>query len=90
MAEKFRVREPGKYALLNPETGLHECPGLDDRYAPHHPLVKAHPWAFATDVELAAKVAEDRSVTAVRIADAEPVEFAVEVPTPGRRGGRRA
>jgi hypothetical protein len=27
VAEKLRVREPGKHALLNPVTGLHESPG---------------------------------------------------------------
>jgi hypothetical protein len=89
VADKLRVREPGKYALLNPVTGLHESPGLDDRFGPDHPLVKAHRWAFASDMELAAKAEEDRTVTAVRISDLAPVETTEATPGQVTRRTRR-
>ena len=73
----LRVREPGKHALLNPETGLHETPRADAQYAPDHPLVKAHAWAFATDDEIAADKEAERNVTSVPI---EPVEQATSAP----------
>jgi hypothetical protein len=87
--DHLRVREPGKHALLNPETGLHESPGMDDRFAPNHPLVKAHRWAFASDAELADKAESDRKVTAVRVADAEPVETTEATPGQVTRRTRR-
>jgi hypothetical protein len=85
--DHLRVRAPGKHALLNPETGLHESPGIDDRFAPNHPLVKAHRWAFGTDAEIAAEVAEAQAVTSVRIAD---VEQATAAPGEKRATRRRS
>jgi hypothetical protein len=87
--DHLRVREPGKHALLNPETGLHESPGMDDRFAPSHPLVKAHRWAFASDAELAAKAEADRTITAVSIVDASPVETTEAAPGQVTRQTRR-
>jgi hypothetical protein len=78
MAEYLRVREPGKHALLNPETGLHETPKGDTQFAADHPLVKAHPWAFGTEEEIAAEREAARNVTSVPIEP--PVEQATRAP----------
>jgi hypothetical protein len=89
VAEKLRVREPGKHALLNPVTGLHESPGLDDRFDVDHPLVKAFRWAFATEAEIAAQAEVDRTITAVSIVDASPVETTEATPGQVTRRTRR-
>jgi hypothetical protein len=89
MAEKLRIREPGAHVLRNPVTALWERPGLDDRFDEDHPLVKSHRWAFATDAELAEKAEDDRNVTAVRIADAQPVETTEATPGQVTRRTRR-
>jgi hypothetical protein len=89
VAEKLRIREPGKHALLNPETLNHESPGIDDRFDADHPLVKAHGWAFATEAEIAAKVDDDRHVTAVSVVDASPVETTEAAPGQVTRRTRR-
>jgi hypothetical protein len=89
VAEKLRIREPGKHALLNPITGLHESPGLNDRFDADHPLVKAHGWAFATEAEIAAQAEVDRTITAVRVVDAEPVETTEATPGQVTRRTRR-
>jgi hypothetical protein len=88
-SDHLRVRDPGKHALLNPVTHLHESPGVDDRFAPNHPLVKAHRWAFATDSELADQAEADRKVTAVRVVDAQPVETTEAAPGEVTRRTRR-
>jgi hypothetical protein len=46
-----RLREP--VALLDPETGAHVVPRTTEYFDENAPLVKQHPWAFATDDELA-------------------------------------
>jgi hypothetical protein len=89
VAEKLRIREPGKHALLNPETLNHESPGINDRFDVDHPLVQAHRWAFGTDAELAAKAEDDRKVTAVRISDLAPVETTEAAPGQVTRRTRR-
>lgn len=88
MAEKLRIREPGKHALLNPETLNHESPRLDDRFDEDHPLVKAHRWAFGTDAEIAEAAQAAREVTSVSIAGL--VEEATAVPGQARRTRRQA
>ena len=82
----LRVREPGKHALLNPDTGLHETPAPGQQYSPDHPLVRAHRWAFGSDEEIAAEQEAARNVTSVRIADV--VEQATANPGEKRRVGR--
>lgn len=77
MPEYLRIREPGKHALLNPESGLHETPKGDVQFTADHPLVKAHPWAFGTEEEIAAAKDEAMAVTSVPI---EPVEQATAAP----------
>lgn len=71
MADRVRVRKPGQSALLNPDTGLHESPGVNDYFAADHPLVLAHPWAFGTDAEIAAQAEEDRYRVSYPVADVE-------------------
>jgi hypothetical protein len=51
--------------------------------------VKAHRWAFAGRMELAAKAEEDRTVTAVRISDLAPVETTEATPGQVTRRTRR-
>lgn len=85
MADKpklVRVREPGKCALLNPETGSHEVPDPTVSYSADHPLVKAHPWAFGSDEEVHA---EREAAAAV---DSVQIERAVAIPGQ-RRNVRR-
>lgn len=82
--EKVRVRNPGHHALYNPVTGLHETPGINDRFDRNHPLVKTHPWAFATDDELAVQAAADRARTSVQIGGVEAATAA-----PGERRATR-
>lgn len=89
MAEKLRVREPGKHALWDAVAGIHQRPGLDDRFDEDHPLVKAHRWAFATEAEIAAQAEADRQVTAVRVVDAQPVETTEATPGQVTRRTRR-
>jgi hypothetical protein len=89
VAEKLRIREPGAHSLRNPVTQLWERPGIDDRFDVDHPLVTSHPWAFATEAEIAAQVDADRKVTAVRIADASPVETTEAAPGQVTRRTRR-
>jgi hypothetical protein len=74
MAPQVRIRKAGECALLNPATGIHECPGVNDYYDADHPLVLAHPWAFATDAQVAAEVTAARQRTSV------PVEQATAAP----------
>ena len=86
MATTFlRVREPGKHAILNPETGLHETPDPTMQYTSSHPLVKAAPWAFGTDEEIAAAADARRNIASVP----QPVEAATANPGE-RRTTRRA
>lgn len=87
MARTVRVREPGKHALLNPETGLHEVPRGDQQFAPNHPLVMAHAWAFGTDDEIADAQDAAQAVTSVPIPQ---VEQATANPGEKRNVRRRA
>lgn len=82
----LRVREPGKHALLNPETGLHETPKPEAEFTPDHPLVKTHRWAFGTDEEIRAEQDAARNVTSVPI---EPVEQATRAPGERRTTRRK-
>lgn len=82
----LRIREPGKHALLNPETGLHETPKPDAQFTADHPLVQAHGWAFGTDEEIGAEQEEARNVTSVPI---EPVEQATAAPGEKRAARRK-
>jgi hypothetical protein len=86
MTVYLRVREPGKHALLNPETGLHETPRPDGQFAEDHPLVKAHRWAFGTEAEIAAEREAAANVTSVPI---EPVEQATNAPGEKRTARRK-
>jgi hypothetical protein len=86
MSEYLRVREPGKHALLNPETGLHETPRPDGQFTEDHPLVQAHRWAFGTEDEIAAEKEAAANVTSVPI---EPVEQATKAPGEKRATARR-
>ena len=65
MSKFMRVREPGKHAIYNPVSGLHEVPNPATRYPGDHPLVKAAPWAFGTEEELALEVEVAARVTSV-------------------------
>ncbi len=65
MTKFLRVRTPGQHAILNPETGLHEVPDPAAQYTEQHPLVKAAPWAFGTDEEIAAAADAARARTEV-------------------------
>lgn len=78
MTKFVRVREPGKHALLHPESGLHITPRAEELFDVKDPLVKAHPWAFATDQELsdAAQLAIDQQATS------EPVRAESELHKP--------
>lgn len=79
-----RVREPGKHALYNSATQLHETPAPGQQFPRDHPLVLEHGWAFGTDEEIAAEQEAAKRVTSV------PVPR-VEQPTPNlekRRPGR--
>jgi hypothetical protein len=74
MAEKkprVRVRQPGQHALYDADAGVHVIPRIDEYFDVDHPLVKAHPWAFGTDAELAEQVDQDRRATSVAIPDVE-------------------
>ena len=84
-SKTLRIRQPGKHALWNPETGLHETPSPAEQYTDDHPLVKAHRWAFGSDEEIAEEQAAAKLVTSVRIAD---VEQATANPGEKRRVGR--
>lgn len=86
MAEYLRVRQPGASALLNPVTGLHEAPRPEDRFERDHPLVKAYPWAFGTEDEIAAERDAERSRDSVLI---EPVEQATNAPGEKRASVRK-
>lgn len=81
-----RVREPGKHALLNPESGLHMTPKADEEFPADHPLVKAHPWAFGSDEDIRAERDAASRVTSVPI-DA-PVERATRAPGERRQTRR--
>lgn len=85
-ARYLRVREPGKHALLNPDTGLHVTPKPDEEFPEDHPLVKAHSWAFGTDEDIRAEREAARNVTSVPI-DA-PVERATRAPGERRQTRR--
>lgn len=61
----FRVKEPGKHAILNPDSGLHEVPDPASMYPSDHPLVKAAPWAFGTAEDIAADQEAARNVREV-------------------------
>lgn len=87
MAEYLRVREPGKHALLNPDTGLHETPKPEAEFTADHPLVRAHPWAFGTDDDIRAEQEAAQAVTSVPI---EPVEQATQAPGEKRATRRTA
>jgi len=80
VANYLRVREPGKHALLNPETGVHVTPKPEEEFTEDHPLVRAHPWAFGTDEEIRA------SSNSLPI---EPVEQATRAPGERRAVPRR-
>lgn len=80
-----RVREPGKHALYNPATQLHETPAPGQQFPRDHSLVLAHPWAFGTDEEIAAEQDAARRVTSVPI---PVVEQATANPGEKRRVGR--
>lgn len=68
MAEQtVQVREPGKHALLHPETGSHIVPTPGEQYSPSDPLVLAHPWAFGTAEQIAAEQAAAAEVTSVPV-----------------------
>jgi len=84
MPEYLRIREPGKHALLNPETGLHQTPKGEEQFTADHPLVKAHPWAFGTEAEIAADKAAREAVTSV------PIEQATAAPGEKRQTRRPA
>lgn len=79
MTTFLRVREPGKHAILNPESGLHEVPDPRAQYTTEHPLVKAAPWAFGTDEEIASEADAARNVREVPQPVA-PVEAATANP----------
>lgn len=86
MAEYLRIREPGKHALLHPETGLHISPKPDEQFTEDNPLVKAHRWAFGTEDEIAAEREAAQNVTSV------PIEQATSAPgekRPTRRAPRK-
>lgn len=68
---KVRVRQPGQHALYEPESGVHMTPRIDEYFEQDHPLVKAHPWAFGTDAELAERVHADQQVTSVPVPQVE-------------------
>jgi hypothetical protein len=67
---RVRVRQPGQYALYEPEAGIHVTPKIDEYFDQDHPLVKAHPWAFGTDAELAEQVQAERQQTSVAVEQA--------------------
>jgi hypothetical protein len=64
-AQYLRVREPGKHAILNPESGLHEVPDPAGQYTEDHPLVRAARWAFVTESEFAAEQEAARNLREV-------------------------
>ena len=78
----LRIREPGKHALLNPDTGLHETPRPGDQYTADHPLVRAHPWAFGSEEDIAAEQEAARNVREVPVPPAPAAEGE-------KRAGRR-
>lgn len=73
----LRVREPGKHAILNPESGLHEVPDRGTQYTADHPLVRAAPWAFASEEQIAE---EAEAAANVREVPQPPVEQATAAP----------
>lgn len=86
MSTRFlRALEPGKHAILNPETGLHETLTADKQYPEDHPLVQAARWAFGTEEEIAE---HRRAAEAGAVAIEPPVERATAGPGE-RRNTRR-
>lgn len=75
-----RVREPGAGVLFDPETGGFVAPLAGDYYDADSALVRAHPWAFASDEELLAERSEG-------IVESVLIERATRAP--GERSGAR-
>lgn len=61
------VRFKGGVILRHPDTGLASVPPADAPIDASDPLVKAYPWAFASDDEIADEQASARQVTSVRV-----------------------
>lgn len=60
------VRYRGGVILRHPETGAPFVPN-DDLLEASDPLVKAYPWAFASDEELAEEQANARQIDSVEV-----------------------
>lgn len=69
---KVRLREP--VAIYDAELGAHVVPKPTDYYDEKDPLVKAHPWAFASDEELSAQPMGIMESVQIEQATAEPGE----------------
>lgn len=80
MPQTYRVRMDRVSAVLHPESQSHVVPDPRQPYLEDDPLVRAYPWMFATDDEIAEELA------------AGPIEsVAIETATarPGERSNAR-
>lgn len=75
MPKLVRVRgDLSATALIDPESGFHVTPQQGEVYEESHPLVKAHRWAFETDEEAEARLAQPKGEIVVERATAKPGE----------------
>jgi hypothetical protein len=64
------VRFKGGVILRHPDTGAAVVPAGDEPVDASDPLVKAYPWAFASDDEIAEERAAARQITSVVVEQA--------------------
>lgn len=68
-----RLRANQIVAVRHPEHGMFVTPNPADTYAADDPLVKAHPWLFSTEEELAERDTAPKP-------EAVPIEQATRAP----------
>lgn len=83
MPEKKVLRPNQASAVRHPEHGGFVTPSRSETYAADDPLVKAYPWLFSTDDEMA----ERGNEPALR--ESAPIEQATRAPGERRPGRRR-
>lgn len=78
----LRVRPGAASAVLHPQTGVHVVPDPSVPYGTDDPLVRAYPWLFGTEEEIAGVLSEPA-------VESVPIETATRAPGQ-KRPGRRA
>lgn len=74
MADKPTVRANQVAAVRHPEHGGYVTPNPADTYDADDPLVRAHPWLFSTEQELAGREPEPA------LRESAPIEQATRAP----------